>query len=179
MQISLAWPACAAVLTLGLAVPAAAQDVTFAFTGILTANENSPYPELTPGTPFSGTYTFNLSTPDDNPHPDGGHYSHSGAPYGITVRIGERVFQTDPNWQASASFVIEAIDDSDGHDLYQVMSEANLPVEGTPVGSISLPARGSDPARSSRRRRSPRRRRMSRNGNSRTGSWSPARAGSG
>ena len=136
MQISLAWPTCAAALTLGLAVPAAAQDVTFAFTGILTATDNCPYPDLTPGTPFSGTYTFNLLAPDTNPHPDGGNYPHSGAPYGITVRIGDRVFQTDPDFQPYAPFVIDVIDDSDGHDLYQVLSMGNLPVEGIPVGDI-------------------------------------------
>ena len=136
MQISLAWPTCAAALTLGLAVPAAAQDVTFAFTGILTANENSPYPELTPGTPFSGTYTFNLLAADTNPHPGGGNYPHSGAPYGITVRIGDRVFQTDPDWQPYPPFVIDVIDDADGRDLYQVLSVGNLPVDGIPIGEI-------------------------------------------
>jgi hypothetical protein len=138
MQISLAVPTCAVALALGLAVPVAAQDVTFAFTGILNANDNTPFPELMPGTPFTGTYTFNLSTPNDNSHPASGHYSHSGAPYGITVRIGERVFQTDPDFPHYPPFVIEAIDDSSGHDLYQVLSVGNRPVDGIPIMEIAF-----------------------------------------
>jgi type 1 fimbria pilin len=47
----------AAILVLLWTTSAAAQDVTVSFSGTLTLVDSSPFPELTVGVPFSGSYT--------------------------------------------------------------------------------------------------------------------------
>src|SRR5687767_5590070 len=84
-----------AVCTLGLlggtAASAAAQDVTFNFTGVITATESSPFEGIAVGTPFTGSYTFSLATPNEGSMASVGDYWHRSSPYGVIVRIGDRV----------------------------------------------------------------------------------------
>jgi len=47
-----------ALCVLAMAVPAAAQDVTFRFTGVITQPpEDFSFPEIVEGTEFTGAYT--------------------------------------------------------------------------------------------------------------------------
>src|SRR5215831_12865159 len=74
---------------------AAAQDVTITFHGTLSDVMYSPFPDVFIGAPFTGAYTYSLSTPDTNPHPQFGLYVHTTRPYGVTVTIGSHTFHTD------------------------------------------------------------------------------------
>src|SRR5207248_1002171 len=65
------------------AKPLAAQDVTFRFSGTITRVETSPLSDIVVGTPFSGTYTFSLATPNESRLPQVGDYVHRSAPYGV------------------------------------------------------------------------------------------------
>src|SRR5215203_4959960 len=48
---------------LATSTSALAQDVTFRFSGTVTETYNSPFSDIVQGTPFTGTYTFNLAPP--------------------------------------------------------------------------------------------------------------------
>jgi hypothetical protein len=89
---------------LATSTSALAQDVTFRFSGTVTETYNSPFSDIVQGTPFTGTYTFNLATPDENSFPSVGDYWHRAAPYGVTVVMGNHVFATNP---ADVEFLIE------------------------------------------------------------------------
>jgi len=130
MKLSFAGPSCALALALCTAAPAAAQDVTFAFTGTLVSADNSPFPDLTPGTPFAGCYTVNLSTPDSNEPDWVADYWHTGPPYGMTVQIGSHAFRTNTATPPSPQFLVEIIDNQYGLDNYLIGSYHNLPTEG-------------------------------------------------
>jgi hypothetical protein len=113
---------------------AQAQDVTISFRGTLTQADETPFPDIAIGTPFTGSYTFNLSTPDNNSFPEVGNYSHTTAPYGITVTIGSHTFKTDPS---NVDFGIEVDDNYPSRDAYFVYSYNNVPTDGRPVEMIS------------------------------------------
>ena len=134
MKLSLARSSCALALALCTAGPAVAQDVTFTFTGTLTESWTSPFPELTPGTPFAGCYTVNLSTPDMNGADWVADYWHTGAPYGMQLQIGSHAFRTD---MVSATpmppFLVELVNDQYGQDNYLLRSYYNLPTDGWQV----------------------------------------------
>ena len=114
MKLLLAGPSCALALAMCTAGPAAAQDVTFTFTGTLTAADNSPFPELAAGTPFTGSYTMSLASPDQNPLAQIGDYWHAGAPdrHHAADRRG-LFFRTSTTSAAppSPQFLVEVIDD--------------------------------------------------------------------
>ena len=129
--------ACALALSLGAAGSAAAQDVTFSFSGTITVADNSPFPEVTVGMPFTGTYTFNLSTPDSNSSEPVGEYWHSGPPYGLTIQVGNRMFRTDTTTaHPGPEFLVSVSNDYNNQDTYLLLSRYNLPVDGHPVEAL-------------------------------------------
>jgi hypothetical protein len=130
MKLSFVRTSCAVTLALCTAGPAAAQDVTFAFTGTLTTVDRSPFADLNAGTPFTGCYTINLATPDSNDPDWVADYWHSGAPYGMTVQIGSHQFRTNTETPPSPQFLVEVIDNQYGLDNFLLRSYHNLPTEG-------------------------------------------------
>ena len=118
------------------ALPAAAQNVTFRFSGVITDRFGEALPEIAPGTPFTGTYTFNVTTVDENSFPTVADYWHSATPYGIVVDIGSHRFQTDPT---NVSFLVEICNDhgTPASDNYLLRSYNNLPVGDLPVYHIA------------------------------------------
>ena len=129
----------ALAMVLGTTVAAAqdpAQDVTFTFTGTITyVDPYVPFPDIMPGTPFTGSYTFNLGTPNTGVLPGiVGDYRHVSPAYGISVQIGSRTFRTDPQ---NVEFLIELVNNYHSLDNYVVRSYNNLPVDGVPVAHIS------------------------------------------
>jgi hypothetical protein len=137
MTLSLARTSCVLSLALCTAGPAAAQDVTFAFTGTLTYVDRSPFPELTTGTPFAGCYTVNLATQDSNGLDWVSDYWHSGAPYGLTVQIGSHAFRTNTATPPGPQFLVELVNDQYGLDNYLLRSYHNLPTDGFLIEHIS------------------------------------------
>jgi hypothetical protein len=125
----------AAILVLFWTTSAAAQDVTVSFYGTLTLVDSSPFPELTVGVPFTGSYTYSLSTPDTNVAPQVGDYQHVTAPYGVTVTIGTHTFRTDPQ---NVNFLVELVNDYFDLDNYIVHSYNNVNTDGASVQTINF-----------------------------------------
>ena len=125
---------CTLVLFAAGASRADAQDVTINFSGTITQSEGWPLGDIPVGTPFSGSYTFNLNTPNEGGNANVGDYWHRAPQYGVVVRIGERVFRTDP---AAAEFLVEMVNDYFGMENYLFGSYRNLPVSDIPVEHIS------------------------------------------
>jgi hypothetical protein len=80
-------------LLLALAVASSAATIKFAFSGYITdvsaLDPNNPFPQSVEfGTPFSGSYTFDSSSPDLIPaDSQTGTYSSSGGIFGITLSL--------------------------------------------------------------------------------------------
>jgi hypothetical protein len=125
---------CTTTVLIATSAPALAQDVTFRFSGTVTETYNSPFADIPVGTPFTGIYTFNLGTPDDNSFPNVGDYWHRSAPYGVWISVGSRTFRTDPS---AVEFLVEIVNDHSGRDNYLFRSYRNLPTDGIPVEHIS------------------------------------------
>lgn len=124
-----------AILVLFWTTSAVAQDVTVSFYGTLSFVDASPFPEVTVGVPFTGSYTYSLSTPDTNTAPEVADYQHIGPPYGVTVTIGTHTFRTDAQ---SANFIVEVVNDYFGRDGFVFSSTANLNTDGVSVSLIGL-----------------------------------------
>lgn len=134
LQRVVVWLAAATALC---AAPAAAQDVTFEFRGVISERFGPYFPDIVEGTPFHGTYTFNLGTPDTNNIPTVGDYWHYSAPYGVAVDIAGHRFQTDPT---NVQFLIELSNDHGvptPSDNYVLHSYVNNVTSGTSVPFIS------------------------------------------
>ena len=118
------------------AEPVAAQNVTYRFSGVITERFGDAFPEIAPGTPFTGSYTFNVNAPDENSLATVGDYWHSATPYGIVVDVGSHRFQTDPT---NVMFLVEVCNDhgNPASDNYLLRSYNNLPVGDVPVSHIS------------------------------------------
>lgn len=90
------------------------------------------------GDTITGMYTYDLSTLDSNPSPQGADYVYRNEPSGIFLRVGGFEFKSDP---LTLDFVIEIINDhfSGGlSDIYLLISYSNLPLSnGSAVGGIS------------------------------------------
>jgi hypothetical protein len=71
-------------------------------------------------------YVFDSATTDSSALTYYGAYSHQSAPYGLVVRGGGLVFQTNP---ANVRFLI-GIGNNSSHDVYQICSYNNLPLSG-------------------------------------------------
>lgn len=134
MKASWSWLPCALAFVLSSS-PVAAQDVTVTFKGTVTSTLNSPFADIAEGTPFTGSYTFNASTPDSNAMTEVGDFVHTTTPYGVRVTIGTHVFRTDP---ASVNFVIELVNDYDSMDSYLFHSYTNLDTDGVQIDTINL-----------------------------------------
>ena len=71
----------------------------------------------------TATYSYESTTLDSNPSdPAIGDYWHYTAPYGISVHIGDFVFETNEN---NVRFLVEIVNDQSG-DSYLVRSESNI-----------------------------------------------------
>ena len=127
----------AALLVLGGTTSAAAQDVSISFTGTLFENTdtNIPLPGVVTGVPFTGTFTYSLSTPDTNPLPQVGDYVHTSGPYGVTVTIGSHTFRTDPQ---NPDFWVELVNNYYNLDNFVFHSYNNVPVGGITVEVMSF-----------------------------------------
>ena len=153
----------AALLVLCSATSAAAQDVTVSFYGTLTDNTSSDIPlsGIAPGAPFTGTFTYSLSTPDTNPLTQVGDYEHTTGPYGVTITIGSHTFRTDPQ---NPRFLVELVNDYYDLDNFVFHSYNNLLTGGsglvvevisfqlddpthTVLAGVSLPATAPDLSR--------------------------------
>jgi hypothetical protein len=111
-----------------------AQERTVYFSGVLSAVENSPFPDVVEGTPFAGSYTFDVSTEDSNPLDQIGGYRHTAAPYGVTVTIGAHTFRTDPS---NVDFLVEVTNDYQSLDNLAFRSYRNVSSNGVPIEIIS------------------------------------------
>jgi hypothetical protein len=49
-----------------------------------------------PGDTMTGTYTYNAAASNSSPTPNTGAYWHTTAPYGVSLKVGGKVFETDP-----------------------------------------------------------------------------------
>lgn len=125
----------AAILVLLWTTSAAAQDVTVSFSGTLTLVDSSPFPELTVGVPFSGSYTYSLATTDTNSFPQVGDYFHIGSQYGVTVTIGTHTFRTDPQ---NVNFLVELVNDYQNLDNFVFHSYNNVNTDSAIVQMISF-----------------------------------------
>jgi hypothetical protein len=124
---------CTLAALLAVPIAARAQDVTFRFSGTISEVYESPFNDIAAGTPFSGTYTFSMGAVDENSFSTVGDYWHRSAPYGITVRIGSRVFRSDAS---APEFLIEVADNHSNSDNYVLISYRNQPTDGVDVGFI-------------------------------------------
>jgi hypothetical protein len=127
----------AIIIVLGCATSAAAQDVTVSFHGTLTENTSPdiPLPGIATGVPFSGTFTYSLSTPDTNPMAQVGDYEHTSGPYGVSITIGSHTFRTDPQ---NPRFLVELVDNYQNLDNFVFHSYNNVPVAGITVEVMSF-----------------------------------------
>src|ERR1700752_4531060 len=124
---------CTFVMLLLAPIAASAQDGTFRFSGTITETYNSPFADIEPGTPVTGVYTFNLGAPDENSFPTVGDYWHRGPPHGVILRVGNRVFKSNP---ASVEFLIEVANNHSNSDNYLFISYNNQQTDGVDVGPI-------------------------------------------
>jgi hypothetical protein len=87
------------------------------------------------GQRVTGSYTYNAMTPDSDPDPCCGVYTHTSPPYGILITNGALLFSTDPN---NVLFEIYIVNEYfPGEDRYGLMSYNNLPLRtGANVCSI-------------------------------------------
>jgi len=132
------WVVGVVVLTLA-AVPAQAELITINIEGVVdTVDDSGNYLEgqVNPGNIITGWYTYDTATLDSDPlDPVQGNYWHYSPPGGITLSIGELVFQTDPT---NVEFrVAIRNNDASGDDEYIIGSVYNSPLpNGTPVQTI-------------------------------------------
>ena len=122
-------------LLLFATAPVFAQDVTVNFIGRLTYVENSPFPGIAVDTPFTGTYTYDPATPDNNPMNQVGDYWHFSAPYGISITVGGHTFKTD---SANVNFLVELVNDYKSLDNYNLRSYNNLRTNDIPIEMIGF-----------------------------------------
>jgi hypothetical protein len=108
--------------------PAAAatdSQITIALTA--TVDEVSDYYNLLggaihPGDTITGTYTYNAAANDSNSSPNVGDYWHTTAPYGVSLKVGGFVFETDPQ---NVSFLVDLVNNLYDRDNYLFRSYNN------------------------------------------------------
>jgi hypothetical protein len=80
------------------------------------------------GDTITGTYTYDTSIPDANPHPSGARYEYYAPPSGISVQAGGFVSRSNPD---NTYFFVEIEDDAHlvagTRDTFSSASENNLP----------------------------------------------------
>lgn len=113
--------------TLAQAVP-----VTIEITGNVTSASGSGLPgTIYEGVTFTGTYTYDSSTPDSDTDPQRGVYEHD-APYGLSIVVGGYEFKTAPSH--TGNFEMRIGDDLSSNgvkDWYTVFSDENVLVPPT------------------------------------------------
>ncbi len=130
-----------AAALLCFAVSAHAQHTTFRISGEILEVMDSPFADVAPGTPFTGCYTFDLSTSDTNGLSTVGDYWHATG-YGAVIRVGSHVFRSD---FIAGQFLVEIVNDHHGiFDNYLFRSYVNVPTSGHPVDHISWQLDGLD-----------------------------------
>lgn len=77
-----------------------------------------------PGTPVTGTYTFETTTADVDPNPEFGHYRHDSGAGAIDLNVAGFAIKTDPG--ASNGFFTVDVIDSQYDEGYHVVSMDNL-----------------------------------------------------
>jgi hypothetical protein len=116
----------AAAVCLGIASPvpgeAEAAPVTFAFTGAVTQTMFDPNDpsggEITFGTGFSGSYTFESTASDQISGGSSGSYaSPASAPYGFAVNFGP-----GHDFITSDALSVGVLDNAGGADIYSVLA---------------------------------------------------------
>jgi hypothetical protein len=127
------------VVLCGLSVPKAqAELITINITATVDIVEDSGnYLEgkIHIGDTITGSYTYESTTLDSNPLPNGGAYWHYTTPAGISLSVGGFEFRTNPD---SVNFVIEITNDYPPNDDYFVSSNNNLTLSnGTTVTYVS------------------------------------------
>lgn len=86
---------------------------------------------------ITGSYTYDLSTPDSEPLAYAGIYEHHNTPAGISLSVGGFDFKTDPD---NVDFVVAILNDCppSGKDQVWMTSYSNLPLSnGVGVDIIS------------------------------------------
>ena len=73
---------------------------------------------------ITGKYVYNSLAKDTNEDPTVGDYQHNTKPYGIFLKTGKLVFQTDPK---NVDFLLEYVNRDDS-DNFVIHSYNNLPV---------------------------------------------------
>jgi hypothetical protein len=104
-----------------------AELITIAISGHVTAI-NDMYSNLNGkinmGDAITGTYIYDSATPDSNPDQNIGEYFNYASPAGISVKIGEFAFQTNPN---NVKFLVGTSNDNpSGEDVHWLASYHNL-----------------------------------------------------
>jgi hypothetical protein len=112
---------CLAIGSVG-AGEAEAAPITFAFTGAVTQTMFDPNDpsggEITFGTGFSGSYTFESTASDRISNGSSGSYdSPAGAPYGFAVSFGQ-----GHDFVTSDALTVGVIDNAGGIDAYSVLA---------------------------------------------------------
>jgi hypothetical protein len=110
------------------AVAASDSPVTIALTA--TVETVDDYSNLLggaiqPGDTVTGTFTYNGAASDTNSAPNVGDYWHTTAPYGVSLKAGGLVFETDPQ---NVSFLVEVVNNLYGQDNYLFRSYNNRPL---------------------------------------------------
>lgn len=90
---------------------------------------------ISPSDIITGSYTYDLSTPDTNPSLYVGDYEHRASPSGIFLSVGSSEFRTD---LGNVNVFVEVVNNNGGIDAFLVQSDNNLPLpNGMSVNSIS------------------------------------------
>jgi hypothetical protein len=141
MRRTLLFPTVLATLLL-FALSAAANDITFYFTGSITSTTGTaPFAR---GDTFSGSYTFDSTATDSNAATDVGDYFFTTSPYGITVAIDGYTITTSPGG-SPGNFLIEVLNNHSGEDGYTFHSYSN-DVSGSPTFTVTdVGFSGNDP----------------------------------
>ena len=128
----------------GLSPLAVAKQVTIEFEGTISYVSDR-YDHLngliTPGTHFTGEYTYETTTPDSNDIPTVADYWHEiQDEHGIKVNIGGLTFETAPVSGAPLRFLVEIVNNhgNPASDNYLLRSYDNVPLDAdTTVSHIS------------------------------------------
>jgi hypothetical protein len=114
---------------------AQAVPITIEITGEVTSASGSGLPgTIYEGVTFTGSYTYDSSTPNTSYIDYRGQYVHD-APYGITLSLGGYDFETTSNH--IEQFEVAITNAVVNYDWYRIISNDNAPIDGITVESIS------------------------------------------
>jgi len=92
------WSTGVLLLLCGVSQEARGDAITFNFTGTVTQFNSDPSDPfggtISFGTPITGSYTFESTSPDSDPGASSGSYQITGSPYGVTATMGGNTFTT-------------------------------------------------------------------------------------